>query len=181
MNLATSSVVVSLSHSIFILCESRHSSQAQNIFIAVVTICSMIDKSSYWHSASLCKQFIKHWWSSILLWQKADNILLVWHNHLPTEQSFYGNSRNFCLWQYSKSMQSIEDLLWWRQKTFFTCVTVPLTVWMILLWNAIISHQWATVNLLIWNDVKLTQWTHRQWIFCWMDLWWCKTSWFLWW
>ena len=49
------------------------------------------------------------------------------------------------------------------------------------LWNAIISHRWlSTVNLLIWNDVKLSQWTHRQCIFCWLDLWWRRTLWFLW-
>ena len=113
--------------------------------------------------ASLCERFVTHLWSSILLWQKAETLFVM--------------------------MQFIEDLSWWRRKTFLTCFTIPLTVRMILSCNAIISHWRLTVNLRIRNDVKLTQWTHRQCIFCWMDPWQCKTydhydgkakSWLLW-
>ena len=93
---------------------------------------------------SLCEQFVTHLQSSILLWQKAETLFVM--------------------------MQFIEDLLQWRRKTFLTCFTIPLTAWMILLCNAIISHWWLTANLHIRNDVKLTQWT-----FCWMDPWQRKT------
>ena len=68
--------VFSLSHSIFILCENGFSSHARNIFIAVVTICSMIDKSPYCHSVSLCEWFIKDWQSQSFM-VKAENILFM--------------------------------------------------------------------------------------------------------
>ena len=173
------SVVVSLSHSVFILCEGRFGSQAHNIFIAAVTIHSMMDESSYWHSVSLYERFLKQWSSSILLWWKGMTFtcvtlpftnctILLWkqrklfvcdntHRACDPPKTFYGEGR--------KS---------------FTCVAVTLTAWTILLWNEIISHWQLTVNLFVRNDVKLTQWTNRQRIFCWADMWWWKTLWFLW-
>ena len=89
----TLSVVVLLNHSVFILCESRFCNQVQNIFIVAATIYSMMADSSYWHYASLCERFlIQQWPSILLLWWKADDILLLWHYHSTTGWSFYENS-----------------------------------------------------------------------------------------
>ena len=93
VNLMTLSVVVLLNHSVFILCESRFCNQVQNIFIVAATIYSMMADSSYWHYASLCERFlIQQWPSILLLWWKADDILLLWHYHSTTGWSFYENS-----------------------------------------------------------------------------------------
>ena len=89
---------------------------------AAVTIHSMMDKSTYWHSVSLCERFLKQWSSSILLWWKGTTFYLCDITICPLDNPFMRTAQKLFVSNNNlESMRSTEDLLWWRRKTFYLC------------------------------------------------------------
>jgi hypothetical protein len=60
---------------------------------------------------------------------KAENLLLVWHYHSQSEQSYYGDSGS------EQSYYGNSGNLYGEGGKPFTCVALPLTERAILLWR----------------------------------------------